>query len=139
MLGDHFKLINCPPKTIRTRQSCLTSGGVRIASGHWVGNGIRPAFRFRPRAGVWEPPFWWFEYTPYLIPRSTPEKEEVVFSHPHSPWMINCSPPEPARLHLSQASYPNKSISCLSLWLLLNSFCVEAQRTWTSVSPDIGF
>ena len=41
-----------------------------------------------------------------------------------------------AHLHLSQASYLNKSISCLPLCLLLNSFCAEAQRTWTSVNPD---
>ena len=34
-----------------------------------------------------------------------------------------------AHLHLSQASYLNKSISCLPLCLLLNSFCAEAQRT----------
>ena len=42
----------------------------------------------------------------------------------------------PARLHLSQASYPNTSISCLSLCLSLNSFCAETQRTRASVSPD---
>ena len=36
MLGDHCKL----KKAIRTRQPCLTVGGVRIASGHWVGDEI---------------------------------------------------------------------------------------------------
>ena len=48
MMGDHsmFK------KTIRTRQACLAGGGARIASGHWVGDGMRPAIRFRPRVGV---------------------------------------------------------------------------------------
>ena len=42
MLGDpcEFK------KTLSTRQACLTSGG------HWVGDGVGPAFRFRPGAGV---------------------------------------------------------------------------------------
>ena len=62
-LGDHckFKL------AIRTRQICLISGGVRIASGHWVGDGMRPAFRFRPRPRVWRPPFSCFEYTSYWI------------------------------------------------------------------------
>ena len=34
------------------RPVCLTSGDVRIASGHWVGGGMRSAVRFRPRAGV---------------------------------------------------------------------------------------
>ena len=38
--------------------------------------------------------------------------------------------------HLSHVSYIKKSTSCLSLCLLLNSFCTETQRTWTSVSPD---
>ena len=36
MLGDHCKL----KKAIRTRQACVTGGGVRIASGPWVGDGI---------------------------------------------------------------------------------------------------
>ena len=44
----------------------------------------------------------------------------------------------PARLHLSQASYLSKSISCPSLCLSLNSFSAEAWKTWTSVSPDTG-
>ena len=44
MLGDHCKF----EKAIRTRQACLTSGGARIASGPWVGGGVRRAFRFRP-------------------------------------------------------------------------------------------
>ena len=34
------------------RQACLTSGGARYASGHWAGDWVRPAFRFRPREGV---------------------------------------------------------------------------------------
>ena len=79
---------------------------------------MRPEFRFRPRAGVWRPPFW-FEYTPYWIRRSF-RKEEAVFSDPHSPWMIKLSPLDPlgraslpACLHHSQASYRNKSITCL--------------------------
>ena len=41
-----------------------------------------------------------------------------------------------ALLHLLQASYVNKSASCLSLCLLLNSFCAERQRTWASLSPE---
>ena len=56
--------------------------------------------------------------------------------------LCNSSPPNPwgsaslsARLHLSQASCLNTSISCLSLCLSLNSFCAETQRTWASVSP----
>ena len=32
--------------------------------------------------------------------------------------------------------HPNKSVSCLWLCLLLNSFCSETQRTWVSVSRD---
>ena len=32
--------------------------------------------------------------------------------------------------------FVNKSISFLSLCLLLNSFCSETQRTWASVSPE---
>ena len=39
------------------RQACMTGGGMRYASGHWVGDGVRPEFRFRPRAGVEGPPF----------------------------------------------------------------------------------
>ena len=77
---------------------------------------------------------------------STPRKEETGFPDPHPPWMTNCSPPDPggraslpACLHLLQASYLNKSISCLSLCLLLNSFCPETWRTWASVSPDTGW
>ena len=31
--------------------ACWTRGGSRYASGHWVRGGVRPAFRFRPRAG----------------------------------------------------------------------------------------
>ena len=42
----------------------------------------------------------------------------------------------PASLYLLKASYLNKSISCLSLCLLLNSTFAKTQRTWTSVSPD---
>ena len=41
--------------------------------------------------------------------------------------------------HLSHVSYIKKSTSCLLLCLLLNSFCTETQRTWTSVSPDTGW
>ena len=48
MLGDHCKL----KKAMGTRQACWTSGDERIASGHWVGNGMRPAFRFRSSARV---------------------------------------------------------------------------------------
>ena len=50
--GDHCKVVSCSRKASRTRQACLTSGGTRIASDHWVRDGMRPAFRFRPRAGV---------------------------------------------------------------------------------------
>ena len=39
-------------KAIRTRQACFISEALRIASGHWVGDGIRPAFTFRLRARV---------------------------------------------------------------------------------------
>ena len=39
-------------RTNRKRQACLTSGDMIYASGHWVGDGVRPAFRFRPRAGI---------------------------------------------------------------------------------------
>ena len=44
--------------------------------------------------------------------------------------------PLPAHLYPWQASYINTSTSCLSLCLLLNSFCTETLRTWASVSPD---
>ena len=61
--------------------------------------------------------------------------KKAVFSLPLFSF-INCSPfnprgrvPSPAHLHLLQVSYINKSISCLSLCLLLNSFCAETQRT----------
>ena len=37
--------------------------------------------------------------------------------------------------HCSHVSYIKKSTSSLSLCLLLNSFCTETQRTWTSISP----
>ena len=47
-LRDHCKFM----KAISTRQACLICGGVRTASGHWVGGRRRSAFRFRPRAGV---------------------------------------------------------------------------------------
>ena len=43
----------------------------------------------------------------------------------------------PAYLHLLQASYINKSISCLTLCLLLNSFCAETQTTWATLSQGI--
>ena len=115
---------------------------MRSASDYWVGDERRAAFIFRPRARVWGPHFWGFEYTSYLIQggASTPRKEEVVFSNPLSPWMIKTVahhilvaelPCLPACI-----SYLNKSIPCLSLCLPLSSFCTEAQRTWTSVSPD---
>ena len=52
ILGDHCKSINCSEKVIRTRQACLTSGGMRTASGCWAGDGMRSAFRFRSRAGI---------------------------------------------------------------------------------------
>ena len=32
MLGDHCKF----KKVIRIRQACLTNGGVKITSGHWL-------------------------------------------------------------------------------------------------------
>ena len=48
MLGDHCKF----KKDVRIRKACLTIGGVRIASDHWVGDGMRSKFRFRPRARV---------------------------------------------------------------------------------------
>ena len=64
-------------------------------------------------------------------------------SPPHFLWLWNCSPlnprgraPQPAHLCLLQATYINKSISFLSLCLLLNSFYAETQSTWASVSPD---
>lgn len=59
-----------------------------------------------------------------------------------------------ARLHFLQASYVNKSMSRLSLWLSLNSFCAETWRTWpqgvqtqgewfsfktVSSTPNLGF
>ena len=43
----------------------------------------------------------------------------------------------PAHLYPSEVTYFNKSISCLSLCLSLNSFCAEALITWVSVSPDV--
>ena len=59
MLGAHCK----SKKAISTRQPCLISGGARTASGHWVGDGMRPPdsdqgqeFEDRPSA----------EYTPDL-------------------------------------------------------------------------
>lgn len=48
---------------------------------------------------------------------------------------LRAEPPH-ARLPISEASYINKSISCLSLCLSVNSFCTETQRSWASVSPD---
>ena len=39
-------------RAIRKRQACLPSGGVRFAPDYWVGDGMRSALRFRPRAGV---------------------------------------------------------------------------------------
>ena len=36
MLGDHYKF----GKNMRARQAILTTGDERIASGHWVGNGM---------------------------------------------------------------------------------------------------
>ena len=62
----------------------------------------------------------------------------------HFPLTIECiplNPPgralSPACLHLLQASYINKSISCLTLCLLLNSFCAETQTTWATLSQGI--
>ena len=61
MLGNHGKLIIAQEKAIRTRQACLTSGGNGSMEAlgrwrHWVRDGMRPAFRFRPRAGVEDSP-----------------------------------------------------------------------------------
>ena len=44
--------------------------------------------------------------------------------------------PLSTHLYLSIASCVNKSNSCLSFCLSLNSFYIESQRTWSSVSPD---
>ena len=70
-------------------------------------------------------------------------RKKAVF--PHSPVSLNyknvahlilVAKPPPTCLYPSQAPYLNKSISCLSLCLSLNSSCAETQRTWASVSPD---
>ena len=60
----------------------------------------------------------------------------------HFPLTIKCIPfnlpgrvPSPAFLHLLRASYTTKSISCLTLCLLLNSVCTETQTTWATVCP----
>ena len=50
-LGGHCTLTTAQ-RAVRRRQAYLTSGGMSCASGHWMGHGVRPAFRFRPRAGV---------------------------------------------------------------------------------------
>ena len=50
-VGDHCGLVIAREGHQR-RQACLTRGGTRYISGHWVGHGVRPAFRFRQRAGV---------------------------------------------------------------------------------------
>ena len=50
--------------------------------------------------------------------------------------ILGAEPPLLPACYLSQASYINKSTSCLSLCLSLNSFCTETQRTWASVSLD---
>ena len=77
-------------KKIRTRHSCMTSGSSRIASGHWVGDGISPAFRFRPRAKFEDCPS--ADLNTLLIGyqggTATPRKEEVGSSNPHFSWMI---------------------------------------------------
>ena len=48
MLGAHWRF----RKAISTRQACFAGGGRRTASSHGVGDGMRAAFRFRPRARV---------------------------------------------------------------------------------------
>jgi len=90
MLGDHRKLINGPQKPSEPGRIALTSGSARIAPGHWAGDGLRPAFRFRPRAGVEDRPSAHLNthLSRYQGGAATPRKEEAVFSDPHSPWMI---------------------------------------------------
>ena len=122
MLGEQCKF----KQGFSIRQASLTSGGVRIASGHWVGDEIGlhsdsdqgQEFEDRPSADLNT------HLIRYQGGAATPRKEEVGFSNPHSPWRINCSPSDPqgraslpAHLHLSQVSYIDKSISCLSLSL----------------------
>ena len=143
MLRDHWKF----RKGIRTRQACLTSGGVRIASDPWVEDRMRPAFRFRPGSRVWGPPFRWFECTTYQILRRSYYSQKGR-GRPFQPWLplddktmahwvlgaeFPCLPT------CVSHKCPNKSISCLSFFLSLNFFYGETWRTWTSVRPDTGW
>ena len=69
---------------MRTRQACLNCGSVRIASGCWVGDGIRPAFRFRPstKEFVDHPSAGLNTHlTGYKGGAATPRKEEAGFSN----------------------------------------------------------
>ena len=50
-LGDHCKLI-IAQESHQNEAACFTSGGTSYVSGHCVGNGVRPTFKFKPRAGV---------------------------------------------------------------------------------------
>ena len=76
--------------------------------------------------------------------RTRRKRKRQSFPPPHFPWIIEniahlilgVEPPCLSTSIPSQGSYLNKSISCLSLCLLMNSFCNEMQRTWASVSPD---
>ena len=51
--GDGGKLVTAQEShQNQARQAFQTSAGTRCASGHRIADGVRPAFRFRPRAGV---------------------------------------------------------------------------------------
>ena len=73
-------------KPIRTRLACLNSGGARISSGDWVGDGMRPAFRFRPRAGIGDRPS--ADLNAHLIRyqggATTPRKDEGFYPYQES-------------------------------------------------------
>ena len=123
MLGDHCKLINCSKKPSAQGGLAWPSGGMRIASDHWMGDGMRRAFRCRRRARIKGRPFSRFEYTPYQMPRWSEDSQKGrggIFQPPpalddktgaHQDLWGRAS--SPAHFHLSQVSYLNKSISCL--------------------------
>ena len=129
-LGDLCKKINCSK-----RQVCFFSRALRIASGHWVGMGLGLHSYSDQGQGFEDHPSSDLNtyLTGYQGGAATSGKEEAGFSNPHSPLGDKyCSTADPGGrafmpgdLHLSQVSYPNKSISCLPLCLLLNSFFKE--------------
>ena len=111
---------------------------------------MKPAFRFRPRAGVWGQPICWFEHELYWIPRRSyyTQKGRGRLFWPPLPlddksvahWILGAGPPFlPTYIFHKHPILINVFLAYhfVSEFLLCRGILLQrGWRTWTSVKPD---